>query len=84
VALVTNGVLLPGAPAELWERIDRVVVSLYAGHDLDDEALTRCRSGRSSWCTWLGTRGAFFATKPGVRDRRIRRRRTAGRRGRVR
>jgi organic radical activating enzyme len=43
VALVTNGVLLPRAPAELWERIDSVVVSLYAGHDLTADELARCR-----------------------------------------
>jgi len=54
ITLVTNGVLLHAAPAELWDRIDKLWVSIYPGvkrklSHQDVMALAK-RHGVMAWC----------------------------------
>lgn len=43
IIVATNGILLPRMPAEFWQQIDQVIVSMYPGHALDGETLARLR-----------------------------------------
>jgi len=43
ICLVTNGVLLPRAPRELWGAIDRLEISIYPGHEIDPQSMAELR-----------------------------------------
>lgn len=43
VRVVTNGLLLPRMPAEFWEAVDEIRVSLYAGRELSRKQQRACR-----------------------------------------
>lgn len=43
VVLVTNGVLLDRAPAELWRFVDRIEMSVYPGTEIDSAAIATFR-----------------------------------------
>jgi hypothetical protein len=40
VCLVTNGMLLPRAPRELWESVDMVEISFYPGHEIEEQSMS--------------------------------------------
>lgn len=42
ICVLTNGTRLPRMPEEFWERVDRVTVSSYPGHELSEEASNLC------------------------------------------
>jgi hypothetical protein len=40
VCLVTNGMLLPRAPRELWGSVDMVEISIYPGHEIEERSMS--------------------------------------------
>ena len=44
ITLVTNGILLESASADLWQFVDRVEVSLYPGHEMSEKGLSQIQS----------------------------------------